>query len=467
MEQPYFSIGEYLGQNQFNSMADTVQGAIETANSVLSSPGLINSSDLSLSASGLTLNISAPLPFWILFSNGILASANGTTNGQTSDSATVDCSSFVPSSGSVTVYIIATASTVYQNPYTVVGPSPGSPDYNPLNAPSTQYSVVEDTLVFSATETAPNNTTNMEICRFTLSAGQTTITNIDTSYQVIASSILAPTGVTPGVYDSPNITIGADGRVSSASSNPNLATQDGNNTFTGNNTFSGGVTLTADSDQQLVINGGNNSDGANFVLEGGGTNGTFWFNASNDNTLSVYNNSFGNTILSLSDTGELTPEGGLVIPSGQTLTNNGTITGGSLENVTVPSSQTITVDGTLDVTGTITVQNATSDNQPVALGQFPFSVGAGANTSTGYIKFPNGIILQWGAITTNGSSSGQTVTYPIAFPNAMFISEVSDQGIGMNTGALVNLSNSQGTAYAGTAANTYSATGLGWIAVGY
>ena len=122
---------------------------------------------------------------------------------------------------------------------------------------------------------------------------------------------------------------------------------------------------------------------------------------------------------------------------------------------------------TLDVTGTIAVPNATSNNQPVALGQFPFSVGAGANQSTGYIKFPNGIILQWGFILTNGSSSGQTVTYPIAFPNAMFISEAGDQGSGMNTGALVNLSNSQGTAYGGTSAGTYAVTDLGWIAVGY
>ena len=117
--------------------------------------------------------------------------------------------------------------------------------------------------------------------------------------------------------------------------------------------------------------------------------------------------------------------------------------------------------------GIMSIPNASAPNQPVALGQFPFSVGAGANQSTGYIKFPNGIILQWGFIKTNGSSSGQTVTYPIAFPNAMFISEVSDQASGMNTGALVNLSNSQGTAYAGSASNTYASTNLGWIAVGY
>ena len=148
-----------------------------------------------------------------------------------------------------------------------------------------------------------------------------------------------------------------------------------------------------------------------------------------------------------------------------TLTASGLITANG--GLTVPSGQTETVAGTLDVTGTIAVPNATSNNQPVALGQFPFSVGAGGNQSNGYIKFPNGIILQWGFIKTNGSSSGQTVTYPIAFPNAMFISQVSDQENNMNTGSLVNLSNSQGTAYGGTSAGTYTTTSLGWIAVGY
>ncbi len=117
--------------------------------------------------------------------------------------------------------------------------------------------------------------------------------------------------------------------------------------------------------------------------------------------------------------------------------------------------------------GTLTIPNATASNQAVALGQFPFSVGAGANQSPGYIKFPNGIILQWGFIFTNGSSSGQTVTYPIAFPHAMLISAASDQGVGMYTGALVDLSNSQGIVYGGTATNTYAPGGIGWIAVGY
>ena len=115
--------------------------------------------------------------------------------------------------------------------------------------------------------------------------------------------------------------------------------------------------------------------------------------------------------------------------------------------------------------GSSTIPNATSNNQPVALGQFPFS--AGGNQTNGYVKFPNGIILQWGFLDTNGSSSGQTITYPITFPNAMIISSASDQGSAMNTGSLVNLSTSQGTLYGGSSAGTYTATTLGWIAIGY
>ena len=178
----------------------------------------------------------------------------------------------------------------------------------------------------------------------------------------------------------------------------------------------------------------------------------------------LYNLLAGNTTNSISIDGAITSSDVINAGNGVNVTSGAITAGGGLS---VPSGQTATVVGTLDVTGTVTIPNATSNNQPVALGQFPFSVGAGANQSTGYIKFPNGIILQWGYIETNGSSSGQTVTYPIAFPNAMFISEASDQGNGMNTGALANLSNSQGTAYGGTAAGTYSFTSLGWIAVGY
>ena len=115
--------------------------------------------------------------------------------------------------------------------------------------------------------------------------------------------------------------------------------------------------------------------------------------------------------------------------------------------------------------GQTVVAPATQNNAAVQLGQFAQVFGA--NNTNGYVKLPNGWIFQWGYLLTNGSSSGQVITYPIAFPNAMIISQVSDQGSGMNTGSLVNLSNSQGTLYAGSAAKTYATTDAGWCALGY
>lgn len=38
--------------------------------------------------------------------------------------------------------------------------------------------------------------------------------------------------------------------------------------------------------------------------------------------------------------------------------------------------------------------------------------------SSGYQKFPGGLIIQWGRVTTNGSSDA-TLTFPVAFPTAL------------------------------------------------
>ena len=140
----------------------------------------------------------------------------------------------------------------------------------------------------------------------------------------------------------------------------------------------------------------------------------------------------------------------------------------SQSNITVASGApflTQKLFGLMNESAPITIAPATTSNQAVNLWQFPFS--AGENETNGYVKFPNGIILQWGFLSTNGSSSGQTITYPITFPNAMIISSANDQRSGMNTGSLVNLSTSQGTLYGGSSSGTYTATAVGWMAIGW
>ena len=205
MKTPYYSNNQFIDQGVGNAAAAMVTDSIEDVAAALYSPGLINAGDVSLSYTGTNVvNVSAPLPFRVLFGSGVLASANGTVNGQQSSNASVDFSSVIPTSGTVTAYMVASASTVQQGAYQVVGPPVGHPDYNANFNPYTAYNETQDTLLFTATTTVPDNVTYMEVCRVTLTAGQTQITaaNVSTAYQVLA----APTGGTRTVQGNETVT---------------------------------------------------------------------------------------------------------------------------------------------------------------------------------------------------------------------------------------------------------------------
>ncbi len=251
MRTPLFNNNEFLSQDQLNAAAGLVSDSLDDITSALHTPGLVGASNLSFSYSGLNVTVNAPLPFMALFSDGTLASANGTVDGESSSSATVDFSSLVPSTGSITAYLVATSGSVAQSPTTTVGPPVGHPDYNPSFSPYTAYSEQQDTLIFSATLTAPDNETTLFIASTVLSAGQTVITSSSTTGQVRAGAILsrngevlaadlgsgaaasnvgtlggslvgtlpnptlASTGATSGTYINPiTITVDEDGRVS-------------------------------------------------------------------------------------------------------------------------------------------------------------------------------------------------------------------------------------------------------------
>lgn len=205
MKTPYYSNNQFIDQGVGNAAAAMVTDSIEDMAAALYSPGLINAGDVSLSYTGTNVvNVSAPLPFRVLFGSGVLASANGTVNGQQSSNASVDFSSVIPTSGTVTAYMVASASTVQQGAYQVVGPPVGHPDYNANFNPYTAYNETQDTLLFTATTTVPDNVTYIEVCRVTLTAGQTQITaaNVSTAYQVLA----APTGGTRTVQGNETVT---------------------------------------------------------------------------------------------------------------------------------------------------------------------------------------------------------------------------------------------------------------------
>jgi ribosomal protein S8E len=46
--------------------------------------------------------------------------------------------------------------------------------------------------------------------------------------------------------------------------------------------------------------------------------------------------------------------------------------------------------------------------------------GTLAADENGYQKLPSGLIMQWGKSASISSESGQTITFPVAFPNAFF-----------------------------------------------
>jgi hypothetical protein len=60
-----------------------------------------------------------------------------------------------------------------------------------------------------------------------------------------------------------------------------------------------------------------------------------------------------------------------------------------------------------------------------------FPAAAGTQTTNGYQKLPNGLIIQWGVTST--TTSPQTVTFPIPFPNACFNVQATSTGTTTNT----------------------------------
>lgn len=95
-------------------------------------------------------------------------------------------------------------------------------------------------------------------------------------------------------------------------------------------------------------------------------------------------------------------------------------------------------------------------------------------TATGYMKFPNGIILQWGGVN---AGNGTLVTLPIAFPNAV-VSNICTLASNGSIGTLISTVEVTNTSLTGFrlyvsaqapsggawATSTHS---VSWIAIGY
>jgi hypothetical protein len=236
MQKPVFSNEQFLSSSVLNTGVENTIDSVRDVSGILFNPGLVNQSTLAFTFNGnLTVTLNAQLPFAALYGDGTLAHAYGITNNSTSTVYSLNFSSLIPSTGSVTAYVVSQKAEIGQNQYIVSGPPVGHPDYSQSFVPYYAYAETLYSQNIFTTLTAPDNITYLELGRTTLSAGQTIISTIDTSFQVQASSNVIPTGpaggvltgtypdpglaatgVTAGTYDAPTITIGADGRITGA-----------------------------------------------------------------------------------------------------------------------------------------------------------------------------------------------------------------------------------------------------------
>jgi len=391
MKLANFSDNQFVDNQILDAGETLTRGSLLDITGNLHTPGLIGASNLSFSYSGLNVTVNAPLPFHALFSDGTLASANGTTDGESSSSATVDFSSLLPSTGSITAYLVAVSGSIMQEPYQVIGPPQGHPDFSSSFAPYTAYSEQQDTIQFQATTTEPDNLNTLFIASTVLSAGQTVITSSSTTGQVRAGAILSRNGevlaadLASGAAATNVGTLG--GSLVGTLPNPTLAS-----TGATSGTYINPISVTVDSDGR--ISAISNVD--NFDVPGNVTAG-------------------GDIVASGTVSGASATSNGNLIPYGQafqllTPTASETITlGNTLETEVQPSSG-ITADITLTLEpGSVEGQGATFYGSASASG----SVTVASNVTTGspYIELPDGSQVYSWTIPAASPSQGIRVDW--------------------------------------------------------
>ena len=401
MQIPNFSQDQFLNAPTLNTAVGYIKNSLETSNKTFYTPGLLYSQDLIYTFNNsLTVSLNASPPFAVVDANGILSQALGTTNGTTSSVYTLDFSSFVPSSGSVTVYITATTFSLSLQPYQVIGPPIGHPDYNPSFAPYTAYGETVDSLSITLSTTAPNNQTVFELGRVVLTSGQTAVTSVTTSYQVNCELYISAIDIQPvqnaiqiGQTTSTNQAVIAGVIPSGMSNNLIQFLVNGSNVFivdvNGNITANGNLTISGS------INSGAITASGLITANGGVTVA-------------------GGTLTTPFIAGNPSFTGGLTVPSGETLTVDGTT-----DVDTLTASGLITANNGINVAGgTLTIPNATANNQPVALGQLigyfgnlVAGTGTSGTASVTYTPPQNGLVLLFVNMAfANGTWNGGAVS---------------------------------------------------------
>ena len=135
--------------------------------------------------------------------------------------------------------------------------------------------------------------------------------------------------------------------------------------------------------------------------------------------------------------------------------------GASLRLLTLRATDT-TITGDVAVSGGLTANNIynTSD----------WTRSVGAENSEGYVKMPNGVILQWGTISGMVSGATASLTLPIAFPNSHISGVASPTKQSAVTGAHVGYYEPTSKSTADVTHDTVTSSAnsdISWFAIGY
>lgn len=174
---------QFVDAGSLTSLATNVSSAITSLTSGIYQGGLVSPTSIGFSSSGLIATITLPPPFQIIFGNGVSSFAHGTINGQDTQSYSINFTSFVPASGTITAYVLASYIQILQNQSAIVGPPPGHPDFNPNFQAYLAYSAGVDSISLAASSGVADNLTTFEIARISLTSTSTGIAQFITAYQ--------------------------------------------------------------------------------------------------------------------------------------------------------------------------------------------------------------------------------------------------------------------------------------------
>jgi hypothetical protein len=399
MQFANYGNGEFLNAAMLVNAEALTQQNFAQIGQMLHTPGVVGAG-LSYSIAGLVVTFVLPAPFGVLFGSGVLAQAHGVAVGNDTQIYPVDVSSLVPTGGQQTVYIVATAATIGLDPIQIVGPPVGHPDYDPAFAPYTLYSEIVDTVALAATTTAPDNIATIEVARLALSAGQVSVTGVDTGHQVRAGAVLsqngevvtadlAPTGVAPGTYPAATVTVGPDGRLTFAGPSPTAVVP---------GTYAA-ATITVASDGRLTFAGPSPTG----VTPGSYTSPNL--TVESDGRITALASTTPAAPFTLSPTG--------VAAGYYTAPNLGIDAEGRVVSaVSTTAPPGFVLGNTTVVPGSYVAPNIVVE----ADGRVTSAVSGWFQSlaSPGWTQFPNGLILQWGNV---GVSQTVRIIFPKVFPN--------------------------------------------------